>query len=56
VIGADGQVAGGVSSSVARVALPPGRYTLEAGQQRIAVELREGEDAEIRIPYAQCSR
>ena len=50
VIGADGQVAAAVSSSVSRVVLPPGRYTLEAGAQRMVVDLREGEDVEIKVP------
>jgi hypothetical protein len=35
---------------VSRVALPPGLYTLEVGDQRIRVELREGEDVEIKVP------
>lgn len=50
VTGEGGVVVGGVSSGVPRVALPPGRYTLEAGEQRIPVELRGGEDVEINVP------
>jgi hypothetical protein len=50
VTAADGRAAGEVSSAVSRVALPPGLYTLEVGDQRIRVELREGEDVEIKVP------
>jgi hypothetical protein len=49
VTAADGRVVGEVSSGVPRVALPPGRYMLDAGGQRIPVELREGEDVEIKV-------
>src|SRR5262245_25706929 len=50
VKGADGQVAGEVSSSVHRIALPPGKYTLELDGRQIAVELSQGQDVEIKLP------
>jgi hypothetical protein len=50
VIAGDGRLAGQVSSGVSRIALPPGRYTLDAGEQRMVVELREGRDTEIKLP------
>jgi hypothetical protein len=50
VTAANGRVVGMVSSGVSRVALPPGPYTLEAGEQRIPVEVRQGEDVEIKVP------
>jgi hypothetical protein len=48
--GADGLVASEISSSVHRVALPPGKYTLELDGRQIAVDLNQGQDVEIKIP------
>ncbi|MBI4273229.1 MAG: VWA domain-containing protein [Rhizobiales bacterium] len=50
VKGADGQVVGEISSSVHRIALPPGKYTLELDGQQIPVELTQGQDMRIKIP------
>jgi hypothetical protein len=50
VKGADGQVAGEISSSVHRIALPPGMYTVELDGRQIPVELGQGQDVEIKIP------
>ena len=47
---ADGQIAGEISSSVHRIALPPGKYTLELDGQQIPVELGQGQNVEIKIP------
>jgi uncharacterized lipoprotein YbaY len=47
---ADGQVAGEVSSSVHRIALPPGKYTLNLNGEQIPVELSEGQNVEIKLP------
>jgi hypothetical protein len=49
VKGSDGQVASEVSSGIPRVALPPGKYTLELESRQIAVELSEGRDVEIKL-------
>lgn len=50
VEGADGQIAGEVSSGVHRIALPPGKYTLKLDGEQIPVELSEGENVEIKLP------
>jgi Mg-chelatase subunit ChlD len=47
---ADGQVASEVFSTIPRVALPPGRYTLESDDARSGFVLREGEDVKITLP------
>jgi hypothetical protein len=49
VIGADGQPVGEVSSAVSRIALPPGKYELDTGGEKISIELVEGRDLEISV-------
>lgn len=50
VMTANGEVAGEITSSVHRIALPPGKYTLELNGQQILVELAEGHNVEIKAP------
>jgi len=50
VNGDDGREIAEVSSAISRIALPPGRYTLEAAGQKFSVELKEGQDVEMKIP------
>jgi hypothetical protein len=47
--GADGQAVGEISSGVHRVALPPGKYTLELDGQIVPIELGEGHIVEVKI-------
>jgi len=45
----DGQRAGRVSSGSSKIALPAGAYILEVKEQRIPVELKEGQEVEIKL-------
>jgi len=45
----DGQKAGTVSSGSTKIALPAGAYILEVKEQRIPVELKEGQEVEIKL-------
>jgi len=45
----DGQTAGTVTSGNTRLPLPPGVYILETKERRIPVELKEGQEVEIKI-------
>jgi len=47
---ADGLAASDISSAISRIALPPGKYTLELDGRQIPVELGQGQDVEIKIP------
>jgi Mg-chelatase subunit ChlD len=46
---ADGQLAGEITSAIHRIALPPGKYTLELGSQQTPVELAAGQNVEIKV-------
>jgi len=45
----DGRKAGTVSSGSSRLPLPAGAYILEAKEQRLPVELKEGQEVEINL-------
>lgn len=44
-----GQKAGTVDSGRSRLALPPGAYVLEIKERKIPIELKEGEEVEIKV-------
>jgi von Willebrand factor type A domain len=48
--GADGQFASDIGGSIHRIALPPGRYTIELDGQAIPVDLLEGQDVKLTVP------
>jgi hypothetical protein len=54
VNGDDGRAVAKVSSAISRIALPAGRYTFEAAGQKFSVELKEGQDVEMKDPLGSC--
>ena len=49
VIGPEGQLAGKVGTGANRLALPAGRYTLEVRDQKIPIDLKEGQVIEVKV-------
>jgi hypothetical protein len=49
VLADDGAAAGNVSSFVHRLPVPPGRYTIEIGDQKVPLDLVEGQTMEINL-------
>ena len=48
--GADGQFASDIGGGIHRIALPPGRYTIDLDGRQTPVELSQGQDVKITIP------